>query len=78
MKPGEQSDVQYRLTNSGSEVLSNCQLELITPRDKIQIVKYEKVGLVSSEWKNTDGINNEQRGGGMVYGIAFRLTWHCC
>lgn len=43
MKPGEQINEDYQLTNKGEEVLLNCQLELITPRDKIQIVKYEKV-----------------------------------
>lgn len=43
MKPGEQINEDYQLKNKGEEVLLNCQVELITPRDKIQIVKYEKV-----------------------------------
>lgn len=43
MKPGEQVEEEYQIRNEGEEVLLNCQLELITPRDKIQIVKYEKV-----------------------------------
>ncbi|VDP13390.1 unnamed protein product [Onchocerca flexuosa] len=43
MKPGEQIDENYQIKNNGRKVLVNCHLELITPRDKIQIVKYEKI-----------------------------------
>ncbi|VDK75043.1 unnamed protein product [Gongylonema pulchrum] len=43
MRHGEPTDVQYQLRNSGDEALLDCQLELITPRDKIQLVKYEKI-----------------------------------
>ncbi|VDK89476.1 unnamed protein product, partial [Onchocerca ochengi] len=43
MKPGEQIDENYQIKNNGREVLVNCHLELITPRDKMQIVKYEKI-----------------------------------
>lgn len=45
MKPGEQIDENYQIKNNGREVLVNCHLELITPRDKMQIVKYEKVSI---------------------------------
>uniref|UniRef100_A0A915PNL5 EGF-like domain-containing protein n=1 Tax=Setaria digitata TaxID=48799 RepID=A0A915PNL5_9BILA len=43
MKLGEQVNADYQLKNDGGEELVNCQLELITPRDKIQVVKYEKL-----------------------------------
>ncbi|CAG9532965.1 unnamed protein product [Cercopithifilaria johnstoni] len=56
MKPGGQIDENYELTNRGGEVLLNCQLELIIPRDKIQIVKYEKIikGIAVDESKSME------------------------
>ncbi|VBB29508.1 unnamed protein product [Acanthocheilonema viteae] len=54
MHPDEQIDEDYQLTNKGREVLLNCQLELIAPRDKIQITKYEKIikGIAVGESKS--------------------------
>ncbi|EJD76796.1 tenascin [Loa loa] len=54
MKPGEQIDEEYQLKNKGEELLLNCQLELIIPRDKVQIAKYEKIvkGITIGESKS--------------------------
>ncbi|MCP9264872.1 hypothetical protein DINM_023045 [Dirofilaria immitis] len=53
MKPGEQIEEDYQITNNGKEILVNCQVELIIPRDKIQIMKYEKIvkGIAINETK---------------------------
>ncbi|VDM09204.1 unnamed protein product, partial [Wuchereria bancrofti] len=54
MKPGAQIDGEYQIKNKGGEVLLNCQFELIIPRDKIQIAKYEKIikGITVGESKS--------------------------
>ncbi|KAM3717366.1 Teneurin-m [Dirofilaria immitis] len=50
---GEQIEEDYQITNNGKEILVNCQVELIIPRDKIQIMKYEKIvkGIAINETK---------------------------
>nr|CDP96394.1 Bm5475, isoform d [Brugia malayi] len=54
MKPGAQIDEEYQIKNKGGEALLNCHFELIVPRDKIQITKYEKVtkGITVGESKS--------------------------
>ncbi|VDN01394.1 unnamed protein product [Thelazia callipaeda] len=41
--PGRQVDANYHIKNNGQLLLVNCQVVLIAPRDKMQILKYEKV-----------------------------------
>lgn len=43
MVPGKEKETEYRLTNNGKDALVNCHVDVLFPRDKIQVSKYEKV-----------------------------------